>query len=89
MTVSEVEIFHAQAGGEGADMNTKAYAISVSEDGTTYQDVVNITRNTSSQTKDTFAPVKARYVKLTIEKPAQGSDTATRIYEVKVNGMKE
>ena len=46
-------------------------------------------RNTKGQTKDTFAPIKARFVKVVIEKPTQGSDTAARIYEVKVNGIKE
>ena len=86
--ISEVEILHAQAGGEGADMNTKAYTISVSEDGEQYEDVVTVTRNTKGETKDTFAPRNARYVKLTVDKPTQGSDTAVRIYEVKVNGMK-
>ena len=88
MTVSEVEIFHAQAGGEGDDMNTKAYTITVSKDGINYQEVVKITKNTKAQTKDTFAPVKAQYIKLVVNKPTQSSDTAARIYEVKVNGMK-
>ena len=88
-TVSEVEIFHAKAGGESEDMNTSDYIIAVSEDGTTYYDTVKVTRNTKGQTKDTFAPIKARFVKVIIEKPTQGSDTAARIYEVKVNGMKE
>lgn len=85
--VGEVVIHHAQAGGEGADMNTKAYTISVSTDGKSYQDVVNVTRNAAGQTKDTFAPTQARYVKLRINKPTQGSDTAARIYEVQVFGL--
>ncbi len=85
--VSEVVIAHAQAGGEGADMNTKAYTISVSADGKDFQEVVNVTRNAEGQTKDTFAPVAARYVKLKIHKPTQGSDTAARIYEVQVFGL--
>lgn len=87
--VSEVVIHHAQAGGEGADMNTKAYTISVSTDGKSYQDVVNVTRNAAGQTKDTFAPAQARYVKLRINKPTQGSDTAARIYEVQVFGLSQ
>ncbi len=86
-TVSEVGIAHAEAGGEAADMNTKAYTISVSEDGAGFTDVVNVTRNTAGNTKDTFAPVKARYVKLSVIKPTQGSDTAARIYEIEVYGV--
>lgn len=85
-TVSQVGIGHAEAGGEGADMNTKAYTISVSEDGTEFTPVVNITRNSAGNTLDTFAPVNARYVKLSVIKPTQGSDTAARIYEVQVYG---
>ena len=85
-TVSQVGISHAEAGGEGADMNTKAYTISVSTDGAEYTPVVNITKNTAGTTLDTFAPVNARYVKLSVVKPTQGSDSAARIYEVQVYG---
>lgn len=86
-TVSEVDISHAEAGGEGADMNTKAYKIYVSENGTDYTEIVNITRNTLGETKDTFAPTKARFVKVEIIKPTQASDTAARIYEIQVYGV--
>lgn len=85
-TVSQVGISHAEAGGEGADMNTKAYTISVSTDGVEYTPVVNVTKNTAGTTLDTFAPVNARYVKLSVVKPTQGSDSAARIYEVQVYG---
>lgn len=85
--IGQVGISHAEAGGEGSDMNTKAYTISVSTDGVEYTDVVNVTKNTTGSTLDTFAPVEARYVKLSIVKPTQGSDTAARIYEVEVYGI--
>ncbi len=85
-TVSAVTISHAEAGGESPDMNTKNYVISVSEDGTQFTDVVTVTRNNAGVSTDTFAPVKARYVKLSVIKPTQGSDTAARIYEVEVYG---
>ena len=48
-TVSQVGISHAEAGGEGADMNTKAYTISVSTDGAEYTPVVNITKTQPEQ----------------------------------------
>ena len=38
---------------------------------------------------DAFAPVKAQYVKLVVNKPTQGSDSAARIYEVEVFGLEE
>ena len=85
-TVSAVGISHAQAGGESADMNTKAYTILVSEDGSEYTEVKSVTKNTLAETMDTFAPVQARYVKLSVVKPTQGSDTAARIYELTVYG---
>lgn len=86
-TISAVDVFHAEAGGEGSDMNSKAYTISVSEDGVSFEPVANITRNTKGTTHDTFAPVSARYVKLSVIKPTQGSDSAARIYEVEVYGI--
>lgn len=88
-TVSAVDISHAEAGGESPDMNTKSYTISVSEDGTNYVEVASITRNTLAVTHDTFAPTAARYIKLSVVKPTQGSDSAARIYEVQVYGLKK
>lgn len=85
--VSAVDVYHAEAGGEGADMNTKSYAIMVSEDGSAFEEVRSVTRNTAGTTHDTFAPVNARYVKFVVNKPTQGSDSAARIYEVEVYGL--
>lgn len=85
--VSAVDVYHAEAGGEGADMNTKSYAIMVSEDGTDFKEVRSVTRNTVGITHDTFAPVNARYVKYVVNKPTQGSDSAARIYEIEVYGL--
>ncbi|MDE7339092.1 MAG: discoidin domain-containing protein [Lachnospiraceae bacterium] len=88
-TVSAVDIYHAEAGGESADMNTKFYAIYVSEDGAAFEEVRSVTRNTAGTTHDTFAPVNARFVKLVVNKPTQGSDSAARIYEIEVYGLEE
>ena len=86
-TISEVSIAHAEAGNESPDMNSKAYTISVSEDGKEFTEVVNITKNTKGETTDTFAPTNARYVRLTLTKPTQGSDSAARIYQIEVKGI--
>lgn len=85
--VSAVDISHAEAGGESADMNTKSYAIYASEDGGAFEEVRSVTRNTAGTTHDTFAPVNARFVKLVVNKPTQGSDSAARIYEIEVYGL--
>ena len=88
-TVSAVDVYHAEAGGESPDMNTKSYAVCVSEDGVAFEEVRTVTRNTAGTTHDTFAPVNARFVKLVVNKPTQGSDSAARIYEVEVYGLEE
>ena len=87
--VSAVDIYHAQAGGESADMNTKSYAIYTSEDGAAFEEVRSVTKNTEGSTHDAFAPVNAQYVKLVVNKPTQGTDSAARIYEVEVYGLQE
>ncbi|MBT1160869.1 MULTISPECIES: endo-beta-N-acetylglucosaminidase [Bifidobacterium] len=85
-TVSQIDIAHAQAGGEDASMNTQAYSIAVSQDGKEFTTVATVKKNTAGTTSDAFAPVDARYVKLVVDKPTQGSDTAARIYELQVLG---
>ena len=87
MTVCDVRISHAEAGGESPDMNTKAYTIQVSENGTDWTTVVTVTKNFEGVTSDTFQAVQAQFVKLVVEKPTQGSDSAARIYEVEVYGL--
>lgn len=88
MTVSAVDLYHAGAGGESADMNTRAYTILVSEDGESFIEVRRVTDNTEAITHDAFAPIEARFVRLVTEIPTQGSDSAARIYEVEVYGLK-
>lgn len=87
--VSAVDVYHAEAGGESADMNTKSYAIYTSEDGLSFEEVRSVTRNTAGTTHDAFAPVNAQFVKLVVNKPTQGSDSAARIYEIEVYGLEE
>lgn len=87
--VSEVYMAHAEAGGEGADMNTMWYTIEVSTDGTSFEQVTEVKTNSAGETIDTFQPTKARYIKVTTIKPTQGSDSAVRIYEIQVRGIKK
>lgn len=85
--ISEIHIAHAEAGGESPDMNTEEYMVEVSEDGNNFTEVVNVTKNSLGQTIDAFKAINARYVKFTVLKPTQGSDTAARIYEIEVYGL--
>lgn len=86
-TVSEVRLAHAEAGGEGPDMNTRAYTVLVSEDGKDYEPVSRTLKNEAGTSTNTFAVKKVQYVKISIDKPTQGADSAARIYEVEVYGM--
>ena len=86
-TVSQVNMFHAEAGGESPDMNSKAYKIEVSEDGKEFKQVKRVISNAAAETTDTFAPVKAQYVRITLDKPSQGADSAARIYGIDILGM--
>lgn len=54
--ISEVYKAHAEAGGENADMNTRAYKIEVSEDGKEFTQVTRVLNNSAAETVDTFAP---------------------------------
>lgn len=85
--VSQVYMAHAQAGGESADMNTMWYLIETSTDGTVFTPALEVKNNSSGETMDTFAPVTARYIKITVIKPTQGTDTAVRIYEIQAGGL--
>ena len=87
VTVSSVTISHAEIGGEGSGLNTRDYRIQVSSDGTNYTEVVKVTGNTAGSTTDTFQVSLARYVKLIVDTPTQGGDSAARIYEVEVMGL--
>ncbi len=87
--VSEVYIGHAEAGGENPDMNSKAYKIEVSKDGNEFTQVTRVLGNTLGETVDTFKPTEAQYVRITIDKPTQGSDSAVRIYEIEVRGLEQ
>lgn len=86
-TIGELEISHAEAGGESSGMNTKAYSLEVSNDGENFTPVLNVDDNTKAISNDAFPVTKARYVRLNIIQPTQGADSAARIYEVAVKGL--
>jgi hypothetical protein len=83
-SISRFELAHAQAGGEAASMNTKAFTISVSNDGTTWTQAVNVTANTAATTSHPVSGVSGRYVRLNVATPTQTTEVATRIYELRV-----
>ncbi|MGO1070037.1 discoidin domain-containing protein [Lysobacter sp. CA199] len=74
---------HAQAGGEAAAMNTRAFALSVSRDGVSWRQVAKVDDNVEGVSVHRIAATRARYVRLDVSQPAQdAADPATRIYEL-------
>jgi hypothetical protein len=78
------EVAHAQAGGEAASLNTRAYTITVSSDGVNWTQAVAVSNNTAANTAHTVSGVSGRYVRLNVSAPTQNSGGATRIYELRV-----
>lgn len=84
-TLHGFTVKHAQAGDEPAAMNTRAFALSISSDGTTWRQVLKIDDNIEAISTHRIAAQKARYVRLDVSQPAQDpADPATRIYELEV-----
>jgi hypothetical protein len=81
--LTRFEVAHAGAGGEAAAYNTRAFTISVSNDGTTWTPAVTVTANTLGETTHPVSGVSARYVRLAVGTPTQNADGATRIYELR------
>lgn len=78
-----VTVRHAGASGEAKSMNTRAFVISVSCDGKRWTPVAKVEDNRDDVSEHSFAPVKARYLRLDVSRPTQGDgDPATRIYEI-------
>lgn len=87
MPISKIVIKHAEEGGESSSFNTANYTIALSEDDKAYKDIVKVIGNKVGKTEDSIKLEKGRYVKLIIDKPTQGGDTAARIYEIEVMGI--
>lgn len=68
-------------------MNIKEYIIETSLDGENFEEAVKVTKNVLGNTIHAFKATEARYVKFTAVKSTQGSDSATRIYEIEVRGL--
>lgn len=83
VSVGSVEISHASAGGESAAYNTRAYTLQTSTNGSTWTTRATVTANTAAVTTHTLSGVTARYLRLNISTPTQGTDPAARIYELK------
>ncbi len=78
---------HAETGGENPDWNTRAFRFEVSIDKENWVEVVKIVDNTKGISEHPIKPIRARYVRMIVDKPTQGGDKAARIYEIEVYGI--
>ncbi|TPE70250.1 endo-beta-N-acetylglucosaminidase [Halalkalibacterium halodurans] len=86
-TIAKFVLKHAEAGGEPAAFNTKAYTIETSINGESWKPVVEVVNNTKATSEHSIPLESARYVRLLIDQPTQGGDQAARIYEFEAHGF--
>jgi predicted alpha-1,2-mannosidase len=84
--VSAFVVKHAGLGGENTGWNTGAYTIATSTDNATWTTAATVTGSRASRTYNPVSTRSARYVRLTVNTPANNGNAATRIYELEVYG---
>jgi predicted alpha-1,2-mannosidase len=85
--LSSVTVRHAAPGGENAAWNTRDFDIQTSPDATTWTTAASVRANTAGvSTHPLPAGTTARYLRLNILTPEQGTGGAARIYELEVYG---
>jgi endo-beta-N-acetylglucosaminidase D/PKD repeat protein len=85
--LSSFVIKHAEAGGEPAAFNTRAYTIEVSLDGENWTNAVTAEDNTAAISEHSIQLTEGRYIRLAVQQPTQGGDQATRIFEFEAYGF--
>lgn len=85
VSLTSFKLFHAEAGGENAEWNTRDYEILVSHDNKNWTQVVHQDKNTKGITEDSIPLTEARYVKLKLNKAEQTGKVA-RIYDFEILG---
>ena len=88
-TITGYSLANAAVGGEGASLNTYAWHVEVSDDGSAWTEVSRVSGNTENQPVVSLPAVQARYVRLTVDKPTNGADSAARIFEFEVYGTQD
>ncbi len=85
VAITKFTVRHAEAGGEGADQNTRDFDIQVSDNGTNFTTVVQARGNTAAITNH---PVNTagRFIRLVVITPEQNGGGAARIYEFEAYG---
>jgi peptidylprolyl isomerase len=83
LSIGRVVVEHAGAGGEDFNLNTRDFNVQVSMDGANFSTVASTSDNIQSITTHDIPSTTARYVRLNVLKPGEGTAPAS-IYELQV-----
>jgi len=79
-------IRHAGAGGLGRELDTRAWTVRASVDGSSWRTIDAFDGNREDVTDVDIDPVEARYLTITVDDP--GADSTARIAEVEIHGAR-
>lgn len=82
--VTEVALYHAETNGLEASLNTKAFTVEVSSDGTNWTKAAEVNDNSASWNDVQFEAINGSYVRITITDA--GSDGIARIADIDIYG---
>ena len=83
--VSEVAVYHAEANGLDASLNTRSFNVELSTDNANWIKVAEVSGNTQSWSDVQFKATKASYVRITVNDA--GSDNIARIADIDIYGI--
>jgi outer membrane protein OmpA-like peptidoglycan-associated protein len=82
--VNQFIVRHAGSGGEPSVLNTRDYNIQLSTNGRDFATAVRVTANLKDISVHAIPATWARFVRLSVRRPAQHGDNSSRIYELEV-----
>ncbi len=83
-SLKEISVYHAETNGFDKSLNTRAFKIEISTDGSSWTTVSEISDNTASWSNLKFKETQGAFLKITITDP--GSDSIARIADVDIFG---
>ncbi len=89
MFIAQINIVHAEMGGESASMNTKKFTIQYAGSDGVWKDWQVVDDNRSSYSKHSFAGAPVKRIRVKIAQAEQASNSAARIYEIEAYAQTE
>ncbi|MBE6775757.1 MAG: hypothetical protein E7543_06150 [Ruminococcaceae bacterium] len=84
-SVNEITLYHAEAAGLDASLNTKSFKVEISTDGRSWTEAASLSDNTDRFTNLRFGAVKGAYVRVTVTDA--GADGIARIADIDIFGI--